>query len=115
LARWVCLNPTTTTTRVKLFPNPLLSLYCFGVEAFTATTNRGCTGGEVDSLDSVTLLSLYCFGVKAFTTTRGFSNPSAGWVITLFIYCHFIALESRPSHHQRIYRWGKGTVGPTLG
>jgi hypothetical protein len=30
--------------------------------------------------------------------------------IFVTFYWHFIALESRPLHHQRIYRWGKGTL-----
>jgi hypothetical protein len=32
------------------------------------------------------------------------------FIVTLSLYCHFITLESRPLHHQRIYRWGKGTL-----
>jgi hypothetical protein len=35
--------------------------------------------------------------------------------MSLSLYCHFIALELRPSHHQRIYRWGKWTVGLSSG
>jgi hypothetical protein len=63
----------------------LLSLYCFGVKAFTTT--RGFTGDT--PIACVTLLSFYCFGVEAFTTTREFGGDLfPNWVRSSFMPPH---------------------------